>query len=185
MTHGARGAGLCVFVLALLGDHPQEALVVNFRDDMVSNMVVMFLRMLTSCEIQRRSDFFGAFLAGMYDDPAAASVDTFCGRFVEPMGEESDNIHIVAISDALRVPLRVVYLDRSGADNGQASEVDVTTHDFVPEGMPPDSAPRVHLLYRPGHYDVLYPMGSAASMLQSQTAQQQQMQQGQQQQQTQ
>ena len=34
----------------------------NMRDGMISNMVIMFLRMLTSCEIQRRQDFFAPFV---------------------------------------------------------------------------------------------------------------------------
>lgn len=131
-----------------------DALESNFRDDSVSNMVVMFLRMITSCEIRRRQDFFGAFIAGMYDDPAASSVDSFCCRFVEPMGEESDHLHCVAITDALQIPVRVVYLDRSGGGDDGATE-----HNFVPDGLPQDSDPRVHLLYRPGHYDVLYLKG--------------------------
>ena len=56
--------------------------------------------------------------------------------------------------------MRVVYLDRSTAPGGGGSgggDVHVDVHDFVPEacqGRPP----RVHLLYRPGHYDVLYPL---------------------------
>lgn len=32
------------------------------RDDMVSNTMVAFLRMLTSCEIQLRADFFAPFI---------------------------------------------------------------------------------------------------------------------------
>jgi ubiquitin thioesterase protein OTUB1 len=45
----------------------QEPLVVpqleaNMRDPMLSPMIVMLLRMLTSAEIQRRSDFFGPFI---------------------------------------------------------------------------------------------------------------------------
>ena len=35
------------------------------------------------------------------DDPV--TVEQFCRRYVEPMGEESDHIHIVAITDALQV----------------------------------------------------------------------------------
>ena len=38
---------------------------------------------------------------GMLDDPV--TVEQFCRRYVEPMGEESDHIHIVAITDALQV----------------------------------------------------------------------------------
>ena len=40
-------------------------------------------------------------LKGMIDDPI--SVEQFCRRYVEPMGEESDHVHIVAITDALQV----------------------------------------------------------------------------------
>jgi ubiquitin thioesterase protein OTUB1 len=46
---------------------------------------------------------------------------------------------------------------------GAASEdaAAVNHHDFVPEAMQKAAAvnvqPRVHLLYRPGHYDILYP----------------------------
>lgn len=63
------------------------------------------------------------------------------------MFKESDHIHIIALSAALNVGVRVEYMDR-----GEGAEV--IAHDF-PEGC----QPRVHLLYRPGHYDILYPWG--------------------------
>ena len=54
------------------------------------------------------------------------------------------------------MPIRVVYLDRSlapgGGGGGGGGDVQVDKHDFVPEGCPPPGSPRVHLLYRPGHY---------------------------------
>ena len=77
------------------------------------------------------------------------------------MGEESDHIHITALSDALGVAIRVVYLDRSSCDSGG---VTVNHHDFVPVGtnekQEEASAPFITLLYRPGHYDILYPKPS-------------------------
>lgn len=48
---------------------------------------------------------------------------------------------------ALNVGVRVEYMDRGEAEGGQ-----VKAHDF-PEGL----KPKVYLLYRPGHYDILYP----------------------------
>ncbi|CAI0381422.1 unnamed protein product, partial [Linum tenue] len=85
----------------------------------------------------------------------------FCKSSVEPMGEESDHVHIIALLDALGFPIRVVYLDRSSCDTG---EVTVNHHDFVPAstGDPPKvtkdtNKPFITLLYRPGHYDILYP----------------------------
>lgn len=79
------------------------------------------------------------------------------------MGSESDNMQVVALATEVRafpavpcfdahlvslqldIPIRVEYLDQTNsALNG---------HVF-PEGR----EPLVHLLYRPGHYDVLYPI---------------------------
>lgn len=75
------------------------------------------------------------------------------------MGEESDHIHITALSDALGVPIRIAYLDRSHHDKGSVS---VNHHDFTPAGGDLTGAsvaikPFITLLYRPGHYDILYP----------------------------
>jgi ubiquitin thioesterase protein OTUB1 len=77
----------------------------------------------------------------------------FCRSSVEPMGEESDHVHISALSDALGVPVRVVYLDQSGDINEKP--VTVNHHDFIPADRP-GVDPYVVLLYRPGHYDILY-----------------------------
>lgn len=56
-------------------------------------------------------------------------------------------ILITALCTALNVGVRVEYMDRGEAEGGQ-----VTAHDF-PDGL----KPKVYLLYRPGHYDILYP----------------------------
>ena len=60
------------------------------------------------------------------------------------MGKESDHIHIIALTSAIGVSIRIEYMDRQSADH-------INHHDF-PEG----SDPQVYLLYRPGHYDILY-----------------------------
>lgn len=53
--------------------------------------------------------------------------------------------YLVALCNALSVGVRVEYMDRGEAEG-------VIAHDF-PEGL----KPTVYLLYRPGHYDLLYP----------------------------
>lgn len=133
----------------------QEELVERCRDQSISDYVVMFFRFVTSGEIKRRSEFFEPFIMGLSN----ATVEQFCKSSVEPMGEESDHVHITALSDALGVPIRVVYLDRSSCDTGATS---VNHHDFVPTsegtagGGSEASKPYITLLYRPGHYDILY-----------------------------
>ncbi|XP_057470816.1 OVARIAN TUMOR DOMAIN-containing deubiquitinating enzyme 1-like [Actinidia eriantha] len=138
-----------------------DELIQRSRDQSVSNYVVMFFRFVTSGEIRKRSEFFEPFILGLTN----ATVEQFCKSSVEPMGEESDHVHITALSDALGVPIRVVYLDRSSCDT--TGGVSVNHHDFIPAtgGLPSattsggseTSKPFITLLYRPGHYDILYP----------------------------
>ena len=61
------------------------------------------------------------------------------------MYQESDNIHIIALTTVTGIKVRIMYLDRG-------SNEEASPHDF-----PEDTEPAVHLLYRPGHYDILYP----------------------------
>lgn len=110
----------------------------------------MFFRFVTSGEIRKRSEFFEPFVMGLSE----GTVEQFCKSSVEPMGEESDHVHITALSDALGVAIRVVYLDRSSCDSG--GELTVNHHDFVPTLSSPPHTPFITLLYRPGHYDILY-----------------------------
>uniref|UniRef100_A0A0A9DM15 Uncharacterized protein n=1 Tax=Arundo donax TaxID=35708 RepID=A0A0A9DM15_ARUDO len=106
-------------------------------------------------------NFFEPFISGLTN----STVAQFCKASVEPMGEESDHVHIIALSAALGVPIRVMYLDWSSCDTGNLS---VNHHDFIPASNPPegdaamttspaDEKPYITLLYRPGHYDILYP----------------------------
>ena len=73
--------------------------------------------------------------------------NNFCSLEVEPMYHESDHIHVIAITKQAGIKVRIQYLDRG-------SDTEATAHDFPEETA--DNAD-VHLLYRPGHYDILYP----------------------------
>mmetsp|Transcript_25309 Transcript_25309/g.70775 ORF Transcript_25309/g.70775 Transcript_25309/m.70775 type:complete len:297 (-) Transcript_25309:377-1267(-) len=139
-----------------------EILVLKMREQGISDYIVLLLRLVVSCQIQRQREFFAPFIMGMSDD--CLSVETFCEKHVEPMGVESDHIHIVAVQGVFQVPVRVAYLDNSmtallGGGNNSGDSM-VTCHDFIPDDIPA-SAPTVHLLYRPGHYDILYPREAA------------------------
>lgn len=134
-----------------------DELLVRSRDQSVSNYVVMFFRFVTAGEIKKRSEFFEPFILGLSN----TTVEQFCKTSVEPMGEESDHVHITALSDALGVAIRVMYLDRSSCD--KEGRVSINHHDFVPasdNATTSDSGsetnPFIVLLYRPGHYDILY-----------------------------
>ena len=49
-----------------------------------------------------------------------------------------------ALTNVLDVPVGIVYLDRT------TEQQKATQHNF-----PEDSEPFIHLLYRPGHYDII------------------------------
>lgn len=144
----------------------------SFNDQNVSDYVVVYLRLLTSGYLQREYGFFQHFIEG------GRSVKEFCQQVgfitriitmfhiepsksceykltlnvllslffkeVEPMSKESDHIHIIALAQALNVSILVEYMDR-----GEGGTVN---HHVFPEG----GDPRIFLLYRPGHYDILY-----------------------------
>jgi len=114
-------------------------LVEVFNDEGQSNYLVAFMRLLTSMQIKKEAELYINFLDGDTD------VHNFCALEVEPMFKESDIVHIHALSKAMGVIVRIVYLDRSVKD-------DISIHDFPEE----TSSPNIHLLYRPGHYDLLY-----------------------------
>ena len=67
------------------------------------------------------------------------------------MGKESDHIHIVALCRALNVPLSVEYMDRGG---DQCNRLDFSPGETNNDG----TQSSLFLLYRPGHYDILYPL---------------------------
>ena len=73
-------------------------------------------------------------------------IPSFNSLEVEPMYHESDHIHVIAITKQTGIKVRIQYLDRGG-------DSEATAHDFPDESTDPD----IHLLYRPGHYDILYP----------------------------
>ncbi|WAR18637.1 OTUB1-like protein, partial [Mya arenaria] len=115
-----------------------EELLETFNDQGLSDYIVVYLRLMVSGYLQKEADFYGSFLEG------DRTMKEFCGQEVEPMGKESDHIHIIALTSSLGVPVRVEYMDRG--DSSACNH-----HDF-----PEDSAPFITLLYRPGHYDILY-----------------------------
>lgn len=123
-----------------------EELLAELDKQSVSDHVVVYLRLLTSYYLQKESEFFANFIEG------SGQIAEFCKREVEPMYKESDHIHIIALCSVLNVSVRVVYMDRGAG--GKVNE-----HDFNPIHSEKDSEtkePRIHLLYRPGHYDILY-----------------------------
>lgn len=114
-----------------------------FDDAGESDYLVWYSRLVCAGYMKHEADKFMPFLTGAFPD-----VETFCAKEVEPMGKEADEPMIIALCDYLGVHVRVEYMDASESP-------ETSTHHFheAADGGPP----AVCLLYRPGHYDILYP----------------------------
>jgi ubiquitin thioesterase protein OTUB1 len=104
-----------------------------------------YLRCITSSYIKKDPDRFIHFI----DDPQYSNVETFCAREVDPMGRESGEIQVLALSEAFGVCVNIEYLDGRDMPNGGH----LVKHSFGPQN---DDVLGICLLYRPGHYDILY-----------------------------
>ena len=167
MEHLALFVGQLDWVVG--GEATPEALLQRFRDPETSNGVVFLLRLAVSAEMRRRDEFYAPFL----EHPDG--VPGFCRSSVEPMGEECDHPHIMALCSALRVCLRVEYMDGRSDDVSHIDfeplvedepvvtddgDIDDTLLDGALFSLADDEGAPAHaqsacLLYRPGHYDIL------------------------------
>ncbi|XP_028832138.1 ubiquitin thioesterase OTUB2-like [Denticeps clupeoides] len=116
-------------------DH-EDVLLQLFNDQLISDSMVQYLRLLTSAYLQNHADFFQNFLE-------APNLKVYCTQEVETMATECDHVEILALAEALDVGICIVSME--GRD-GQLS-----CH-ILPEG----TEPSLHLLYKTSHYDILY-----------------------------
>ncbi|KAF2838985.1 cysteine proteinase [Patellaria atrata CBS 101060] len=121
----------------------------SFNDEPLSLSIITYLKLLTSAWMQTRPDEYQPFLLG--DD-----IREYCSRNIEPAVCEIDHVGVSVLADVLLKPagfaLEILYLDRSPG-------TEVTPHCMDPldvNGIPFQNPPTIRLLYRPGHYDLLY-----------------------------
>lgn len=123
-------------------DAAAAVLTTKFNDD-ASMGILYHLRLLASAWLKGHSDQYGAWCG---NDP-----DQYCQAVIEPPEHEIDELGISLLVEVLLKPagfiLEIAYLDRSAGSKANV-------HRFPDEG--PSNSPVMHLLYRPGHYDILY-----------------------------
>jgi len=109
-----------------------------FKDNR-TDFLVAYCRFLTSAHIRLNKEIFMPFIEGY------PTVESFCLAEVDPMYVEAEQPQIIALSAEFDIPVEIIYLDQSILRD-------------VPERyvFPEKRDPMVQLLYRPGHYDVVY-----------------------------
>lgn len=111
------------------------------EENSVSDYCTWYLRVVTATYLKLDPDRFLPFLEQYYD------IQQFCEREVEPMGKECEQVQVLALAEAFGVRVHVEYLDGHDLVTGK-----LACHVFGPEM----AQTTLYLLYRPGHYDILY-----------------------------
>ncbi|KAK6439264.1 hypothetical protein LTR95_004520 [Oleoguttula sp. CCFEE 5521] len=121
-----------------------EVLAEAFADENVQNCLITHLRTLTTAWMLTRSENYLGYMVGQ-------TVEQYTNEHITPHGAEIDHLGMSALQDLLLNPagfaLEVMYLDRSEGN-------EANMHRFDPLNGITEAT--IRLLYRPGHYDLLY-----------------------------
>ncbi|CAD6446064.1 cac4dda0-e91c-4847-ae3e-af6143c3ccf1 [Sclerotinia trifoliorum] len=129
-----------------------ESLILDrFNNSETSNAIVYHCRLLASSWLKANPQNYQGFI------PDGGGIDQYRKDWLEPPNQEIDHLGMTLLIDVLLKPagfaVEIVYLDRSEGTQ-------VNSHMFQAEdsnGQPTNPAgPIIYLLYRPGHYDILY-----------------------------
>ncbi|KAK8104514.1 peptidase C65 Otubain-domain-containing protein [Apiospora kogelbergensis] len=136
------------------GADPMKLLMEKFNDGMASAAMIYHLRLLAASWLKGNFAEYEAFIPG--------DVNSYCDEWILPVDREIDHLGMVLLFKVLLKPanmvLEIAYLDRSEGDQ-------VNVHRMPDEANGKDAAsvePMIQLLYRPGHYDILYRTGGTA-----------------------
>lgn len=157
---------------SLNADNDKSAAVETTKDELhaklneensTSDYCTWYLRVLTAAQMKSNPDRFLPFLlADELNDNVMMDIPTFCSREVEPMGKECGMVTVAALAECLGVKVVIEYMDGRLSDNAAGGSV--VNHVFGEingeDGGGNDDARKdgicLTLLYRPGHYDILY-----------------------------
>ncbi|EFO92812.1 CRE-OTUB-1 protein [Caenorhabditis remanei] len=137
----------CEFFIEFLekirdGKYTEAEVFQNLNDDGTANYLLMYFRLITSGFLKDNCEEYAPFIAeGM-------TLQQYCETEIEAMWKEADHLSIMALVRATGIRLRIQYMDRSEAPNGGYQ------HDLPDEAD--NVTPDITLLYRPGHYDLIY-----------------------------
>lgn len=138
-----------VELLENLFDYSSEQLLNMFQDDMTSNTYTWYMRLLTASSLKKNAEEYLPFISDMvlYGNDMAS----YCSKEVEPMGKECEQVHIMALLEVLQgVEINIEYLD------GRPLTAELSRVNLHSKETPSGQGVILALLYRPGHYDILY-----------------------------
>ncbi|KAJ5048118.1 hypothetical protein NUH16_006616 [Penicillium rubens] len=126
------------------GAQDETYLVDAFNEGYCSDAIITHFRILTSAWMKLNPNRYQAFLP--------MPLNQYCSSRIDPVKTEIDEVGLQALIDGViegsGFGVEILYLDRS---EGGA----VTPHQLSSDSP---SGATIRLLYRPGHYDILYPV---------------------------
>ncbi|KAF2003808.1 cysteine proteinase [Amniculicola lignicola CBS 123094] len=127
-------------------DGTTAALLLEAFNDMGRSMaIITYLKLLASAWLQNHEARFADFIIGY------PSLKAYCQHNIEAAQCEMDHLAMQALAECVvkagGLALEVLYLDRSEG-------TEISPYREVPENVA--NPPTIRILYRPGHYDILY-----------------------------
>ena len=133
-------------------DRAMSQLLATFNNRETSNCILYHFRLLASTWLKANPDDFVDFVH------AEGGIDSYCENTLQRHGQEIEHLGLTLLYNALLKPagfvLEVAVLDRSAGSQ-------VNTIRFPEEATgqhPSELGPIIHLLFRPTHYDLIYPV---------------------------
>lgn len=119
------------------------------QENDVSDYCTWYMRAITAAFLKADTERFLPFCLEFH----CHDVAEFCARHVEPMGQECEQLQVLALAEAIGIAVRIEYMDgRCSATTTTTAVKMIQAHTFGPD----DAIVQLRLLYRPGHYDILY-----------------------------
>ncbi|MBE3041449.1 hypothetical protein IMZ48_02475 [Candidatus Bathyarchaeota archaeon] len=136
-------------------DTPSAAMALlseRFNSRETSNAIIYHLRLLAASWLKGDPTLYEPFI------PNGLGVTGYCTDVIERPDCEIEQLGVMLLVNVLLKPvgfaLEIAYLDRSPGE-----QVNVYRFpDDAPPGTIRDGEPVIHLLFRPDHYDILYPL---------------------------
>lgn len=121
-----------------------------FNTPDIAGSIIYHFRLLSSAWLKGHRDTYVSFITDM-------TVDGYCSSLIERPYVEIEQLGVILLVEVLLKPanfvLEIAYLDRSPGSS-------VNTYRFPEEANgqdPSNLGPMIHLLFRPDHYDIVYP----------------------------
>ncbi|QIW99209.1 hypothetical protein AMS68_004727 [Peltaster fructicola] len=131
---------------AVRAGNAESALLEGFNKDDIESAVITHLRTLTAAWMKTHPEEYVNYTPDL-------SIDRYVDESVLPYRAEIDHVGLSALNDVLLAPagigLEVLYLDLTPGP-------EVNLHNFTRSDQLGYTDTCVRLLYRPGHYDILY-----------------------------